>query len=242
MPPSPNPIRSFGKYIDLLVVLVAIFAIPLLSPIVADALFPFAQDVDPDRTFLWGSIHHVAQLLLTLAFMWWLHPRFRDWGFNLRSLSATLQWIGIFLLVFGALEIFSKWGGRTSALPYPLTTRNMLGVQFFQYVLSGLGEEPLFRGLVMTFLATRWKAVYRLFGIEVPQTVLIATALFMLAHVTIDPFTFSISGVDFGQQLKALQLGLLYGIAFHYTRSLIAPIAIHGLSNGFQYTLWYYFL
>lgn len=233
--------RSFGKWIDLLFVVFAIVAIPYLSWLAADALYPSFLRFDPDDVFLWKSIHHLVMLALTVALMIALGGRdLRHWGFNFENWKQSLVWIIAFALFFVAVQFF--WISRIAdrEFAFPFTARNIIGVQVFQYGLSGLAEEPLFRGFIMVFLARQWTKIYKPFGINLPITALIATALFMVAHVGFDLSTFSITRFDFDQQMMALQLGLLYGIAFHYTKSLLVPIVCHGLANGITHSLLFY--
>lgn len=230
--------RSFGKWIDLLFVLIALFVITQLSGLMANIIYPSIQRFDPDDVFLWISVHHLVQLVLTIALMVALGGiDLHRWGFNFENWRTSLVWIIVFASVFAAVQFYWVSGIAERAFAYPLTNRNMGGLLTFQYGLSGLSEEPLFRGFVMVFLASQWTKIYKPFGLEVPVTVLISTALFMLFHVNFHLSTLSISGFDFDQQMMALQLGLLYGVAFHYTKSLLVPIVCHGLSNGITHTL-----
>lgn len=229
--------KSFGKLFDLIVATLLVLAIPYLSSVFADLVYPRIKKFDPDETYVWVSAHHIAQLLLTLAIMVWLwRGSLKNWGFNLKNMKLSLIFILGFLLFFGSYKFFQIRTLAPIDYPYPLTATNIWGVQGFQYLLSGAGEEPLFRGLIMTYLATGWSKVYKPFGIEFPQTILIATALFMVAHLNIDFLNFSISGFDASQQMKSLQLGIFYGLMFHHTKSLLAPIVVHGLSNGLLFT------
>ena len=222
----------------------AVILIPQIAILLTGLIYPAIQHHDPDGSFLYLSIHHLFQLLLTILAMMALSKRtnLKDWGFNLRNFKESWKWIGLFLLVFLAIEFFRIRGNLPIESEYSLTTKNKLGIQFFQYLLSGLGEEPLFRGLIMVYLARNWNRVFSLGKVQVPITVLIATLLFMLAHLDFDLTQMTVSGFDFDQQMKALQMGLLYGLAFFYTKSLLAPIVIHGLSNGIQFTLMYHVL
>ena len=140
-----------------------------------------------------------------------------QWGFNLRNKGVSVQWIAIFLVVFATIEFIRIKGSLPIDFDYPLTIRNKNGIQFFQYLLSGLGEEPLFRGFVMVFLAKNWNKVFTIGKCEFPITIIIATLLFMIAHLHIDIANMDISGFKMDQQLKSMQLGILYGLAFHYT-------------------------
>ena len=235
-------IKKYNKWTDLLITVLAITSIPHLAIILADTIYPTVKAIDVDETFLYITIHHLFQLVLTILIMLFLsrNRNINHWGFNLNNYKVSLKWIGIFTLILGPIEYFRIKQALPIEFEYPLTDQNLWGIQLFQYLISGLGEEPLFRGFVMVYLAKNWNKVYNLSKIELPITVLLATALFMFAHINIDFATLTISGFDFDQQMKALQMGLLYGLSFHYTRSLLAPIVMHGLSNGIQYTLMFY--
>lgn len=236
------PVRTFGKWIDLIFALFLVLILPYLSGISADILYPKIQKFDSDETFIWLTVHHVAQLLLTVVVMLWLgRSSLKKWGFNFKNLKLSLIFILAFLVIFGVYKFFQLQAYAPIDYSYPLTLRNMLGVQGFQYLLSGLGEEPLFRRLIMTFLATRWRRVYKFLGLEIPQTILIATAFFMLAHLDINLLELTVSGFDLEQQIKSFQLGIFYGLIFHYTKSLFAPVTVHGLSNGLLFSIGYYF-
>ena len=130
--------------------------------------------------------------------------------------------------------------GAAYQTDYPQTQINMLGMQVFQYLLSGVGEEPLFRGLVITVLLAGLSTTRLSTRLQYFTAIFVSTLLFMYAHISIDWLTMSISGFDFGQQTKALQLGVLFAVIFIHTRSLFAPIVLHGLSNGITATIGFY--
>lgn len=234
-------LRNTNKIIDLLIVVAAVLVIPEIAIILTDCFNSTINSLDTDETFLWISTHHLIQLFSTVALMFLLSKKLdlKQWGFNLNNLNTSMKWIGIFLVAFTIIEYFRIQGQLPIEFAYPITEKNKTGIQFFQYILSGLGEEPLFRGLVMVFLAKNWNNVFKISKLEIPITIAIATILFMVAHLQIDYLNLNISGFDFDQQMKSMQLGILYGLAFHYTKSLLAPIVIHGLSNGIQFSLMY---
>jgi len=236
-----NQIKNIGKFTDLLIVIIAAWFIPKLSGVIADFIYPFFKSFDPDEIFLWITIHHIFQLAFTIIVMLMLSRKLdlKQWGFNFKNWDKSLMWIGVFLIIFGAQKYFGIMNRDAIQFDYPLTQTNKLGIQFFQYFLSGLAEEPLFRGLVMVFLAKNWSKIFKVFKVEFPITIVIATILFMIAHVQIDFGSLTVD-FDFGQQIASLQLGILYGLAFHYTKSLLAPIVLHGLFNGIPFTIMYY--
>lgn len=234
--------RNFNKSTDLLIVILAILIIPKASMLLTSSIYPSLQYLDPDQTFLFKTIHHLFQLSLTICLMLVLTKRegLSQWGFNLRNVHQSMRWIGTFAIIFGGIEYFRITNAKLPEYDFELNQRNKIGIQSFQYLLSGLCEEPLFRGFVMIFLSKHWKKVYKFLQTEIPVTAIIATFLFMLAHLDIDLTNLSITGFDFDQQMKSLQLGVIYALGFHYTKSLLAPIIIHGLSNGLMYSIAFY--
>lgn len=235
-------VRSFGLFINILIVIGAVLLIPRISALGANLIDPFSAGIDPNGSFSWLVIHHAIQLTLTIMLMLVLsNGQLSLWGFNFDRWKTSLMFIVGLVMVFGAAEYFRISSGGSSAFDAPRVAPDMLGVQGFQYIMSGLGEEPLFRAFIIVFLARVIPQIIRLGELEIPATVLVATGLFMFAHIQIDYAQFAIVHADLGQQLKALQFGLLYGIAFHYTRSLLAPIVMHGISNGLPMSIELYF-
>ncbi len=236
-----STVRSLGVAGCVLIALLAAFGIPSISSQFTELIYPSVSEYDPDDVFLWITIHHTIQFVLTVATMLILaRGSLSVWGFNLSRLWLSFAWIVGFVVVYGTIEYMNVSGGFQSR-DFPLTQRNMLGIQGFQYFLSGTGEEPLFRGLMIVLFSA---AIYRISAFNSAHNVLvviISTMIFMAAHLNIRVSPFAIDGFDFDQQTKALQLGVLYAVIFVQTRSLLAPIVIHGLSNGLLFTMIFYF-
>ena len=224
--------------------LLAVFIIPRSASFVTDLVWPRVGAFDPTVSG-WITIHHVLQLAFTILVMKFLfRTDLRHWGFNLNESATSLRIFGGFALVYLGVwillprlqEIIS---GTAPSFDYPLSARNMAGVLGFQFLLSGSGEEPLFRGLVMTVLGKYWRGTYRIGDVEIPSAGIVATIFFMMAHIgfTISPFT--ITHFSLIQQLTALGLGLYYAVVFHRTGSLLGPIISHGYSNGILFVVRY---
>lgn len=216
-------------------VFLAVALIPAAARLPADAMWSFVSPLDPDRAFLWITMHHVAQLALTLLVLRLVfHLPPREAGFNLSNLHVSLKSVARFALVYAlwvtAVHAGDIMQGTTPFFAYPLTDTNMTGVLSFQLLLSGGAEEPLFRGLVMGVLGRYWTKVYRVGLVEMPVTGLVATALFMFAHLNWTASAPYVSASAY-QQLLSLGLGLYYAALFHRTKSLVGPIIAHGCSN-----------
>jgi len=156
-------VRSFGKTIDLIIVLLVVRILPEIAGLATNYAFPFVKSLDPAGTYLWISIHHIFQLILTVLLMiTWFKSPLKLLGFNLRESNLSLRifgWVsvGFIVLAFLINALPLLINGEVPSFHYPLTARNMGSVLGFQILLSGTCEEPLFRGFVMIALAQSWK-------------------------------------------------------------------------------------
>ncbi len=237
--------RSFGKGLRLLAALVLMLLMPQVAAAIAMWLSPPLAWMDPQNIFLWLSIHHIAQLILVPVIMLlWSTDSLSRWGFNLNNAAVSLRWFGWFALfcflgtlVFGILPMVF-----THRLPEPgfdLNARNVTGRLGFYYLISGSGEEPLFRGLILGILLKSWTGEMKVGKVVMPVAGLWTTLFFMLAHVNYAFSPFRITWFSWQQQVFCLAYGLFYAAAFYRTGSLLCPILAHGVSNGIPYTLIY---
>lgn len=237
--PAGQPVNA---WMALLIMLLAVELIPLVSFHTANLLDPLLSlsQWDADGVFAWLGVHHLLQLLLSVVVMLVVFPRrLSAWGFNFHHWRTSLIIIVVFAVAFTILE-YAYRVGQPYVTDFPQTHRNELGWQVFQYLISGLGEEPLFRGIVIVLLLAALSASSLSPGLHYLLAVVVSTGLFMYAHLDVNWWSMSAPGYDFGQQTKALQMGVLCGAAFIYTRSLFAPIVLHGLSNGITASLGFY--
>ncbi len=237
--------RSYGKILDLLIVFILLQAIPQLSGFLANNTAKLIANIDPAGVFLWVSLHHIYQLLFTLFVMFvWYRKSFRDWGLNLNNYRYSLEQFGWFCLYFTLSVTVIQILPMIITKSYPsfnyfLNIRNVSGHLGFLFLLSGTCEEPLFRGLVMTVLYQSWKGDIQIGKFKISIAGLLATVLFVFAHVGINYRTWEITQFSIPQLLISLVLGLYYAIIFDRTRSLVGPILAHNYSNGIIYALIY---
>ena len=237
--------KSLGKIGDLIVVILAATYIPKLAVALTHKVHPYVGSMDPDNVFLWISIHHIFQLLFSLVLMkLWLTRRLRDYGFNLNDYRCSLRIFFWFCLIYLVPIFFLNVlphiiSGQPPSFKYPLNARNIACRLSYMYLLTGTGEEPLFRGFAIVVLSQSWKRIFRIWRIELSSAGLIATALFMIAHIKFTVFPFEITYISWPQQVWALGLGLYYAVVFQKTKSLLCPVLSHGYSNGIIFTLQY---
>lgn len=230
--------KSFGKIIDLLIVLISIQFIPRLSVLFANLLNPLIHRLDNDGVFLYICIHHVFQLILTIVIMKiYFKSSLKDWGFNLDNRKYTMKIVSRFIIVFLAIEI-ATWmiilankGNALHYIGFPLTFKNILGYYGFQAFLSGTCEEPLFRGLVILILSQSWKGSFKIGKINFTVAGIFSAILFTYAHMSFSIFPFKIINFNPLQLLLVFWLGLFCAIVFQKTKSLFIPILLHNVSN-----------
>ena len=234
--------KSYGKFFDLLAVLILIEVITRSSGTLSTLITPYLTGIDPDKAFVWSWVHHIIQLLLALSAMM-LYPgiRMRDWGFNLDNSRLSLR---IFIkfslgwLIFYGIGAFMtlKMSGQTSIYPFPMTTRNVIGYSGFMFTMPGLSEETLFRGFAMVVLGQSWKGVLTIGKLTLPVSGLLAAVIFTYAHIsyTIFPLKFYFNT---GQLIAAFGLGIFYAIVFYKTKSLLGSILCHNISDGLGFII-----
>jgi membrane protease YdiL (CAAX protease family) len=238
-------VKSVDRVFQLVgVAYIAAWLIPIQACVIANLRDWSRGAIDPSGCFLWISIHHVAQLALTLLFMKvFAGKTLSEWGFNLREWRLSLRIFGWFCLVYLVpIFFYSAFPNLRSGQPpqfgYPLIPRNVSGVLGFEFLGAGTCEEPLFRGLVMGLLARSWPGKLSMGRFSFPVGGLWATLIFMIAHLSISLAPFSIT-TDFWQQVGALGLGLYYAAVFYRTGSLLGPVLSHGYSDGIIEVLRY---
>ena len=235
--------KSLGKIGDLIVVILATTFIPRLVSILTKQVYPFVSSLDPDNVFLYQSIRHILLLLLPIVLMkLWLTRRLGNYGFNLNDYKRSIRIFFWFCLIYLVPVFFVNVlphiiNGKPPLFTYPVNARNIACKLSYMYLLTGTGEEPLFRGFAIILLSQSWKRVLRIWRIEISSAALIATALFMIAHIKFTVFPFEFIYISWSQQVWAFGLGLYYAIVFQKTKSLLCPVLSHGYANGIIFTI-----
>lgn len=97
---------------------------------------------------------------------------------------------------------------------------------------TGLGEETIFRGLLVGLLVVLTPGRVRLGGFEISAAGVLVAVLFGVAHY--DNFFRSPLHLAVAQQIYAFVWGLIYVWLMERSRSLIAPMVAHGFGNGVE--------
>jgi len=227
--------RIKSRPLAILVTFLAILIIPRVAGQLATLSAAWFGGIDPDGVYLWISLHHVWQLMLTIALMLIFNRHLGAWGFNIDNRETSLRHLKLFVLYatgfFVIQDLVLYFVASPVWIDFPLTLENVLGYLGFQLLLSGTCEEPLFRGFVMMMLYPAFAGSLNIKSIEIPHSGLIAAIFFTLAHIGFSVWPLEITRIHPPQLVLSFVMGIIYAIMFHRTRSLLAPILAHNYVN-----------
>jgi hypothetical protein len=232
-------------YGALAVIFVAVLGLglPILGAILSDRLsriFPFLPSAH-GPTLPWLYSQHLSQTVLALITIF-IVRRFVPFDPGLRwpqgntYIRAAALW-GVFFgvlmtLVDHAPDLIAR---RPMDLGFEITAPNVIGWIFFEGVYVGPTEEILFRSLLVGFLMVVLSGRVRLGGYDMSWAGVIVAAIFAFAHVA--TFLTHPSYAAAGKQLYAFALGILYAYWFEKSRSVVAPIVGHNVSDVVEYAI-----
>ena len=120
---------------------------------------------------------------------------------------------------------------------FEFTAPNALNWLFFEGVYVGPTEEIPFRALLVTYLAATMPGKLRLGRYEMNWAGVIVALIFALLHAP--NFSLRDWPLALGQQVYAFLLGVLYAYWLEKSRSVVAPIIGHNVSDGVEYLIMY---
>ncbi len=191
-----------------------------------------------------ADLAHVPQFVIPFALILVLsRGRLGTYGFNLNQKPPTfthLRMLGLGVF-FGALMsiqyILQAVRGLPLDVPQPVTPGNVIGHMTFQWIVVGLAEETMFRGLIQTYLMDHLRGHVYLIGHRLHMGTILGAILWGLFHfinILVMPL-----GPVLGTVILTTMAGLLMGYAFQETRSLLTTIIIHNTLFGFPLTVSY---
>jgi membrane protease YdiL (CAAX protease family) len=224
------------RLVPLLLVVVLGLGLPILGAIIADTLgrvVPVPRAHGPMLPWLYWQ--HLWQTLLALAAIFVIK--------RLTAFDAGLRWpkgptyFGPAILwgmFFGLLMTVVDYAPDLIAhhamdLGYAVTPRSMIGWIFFEGIYVGPTEEILFRSLLVGYLIAAMPGKIRVGRYDMSWGGVIVALIFALAHAT--NFINHPAWAAAGQQVYAFALGILYAYWFEKSRSVIAPIVGHNVSD-----------
>lgn len=243
---------SEGKFRLKIVPIVVTVVLGIGLPIVAAVLTglgakAFHYSVVPGANLRFLFIQHGFQFLLALVAIailkFWLVPA--DYGLHWPRgktyILPAILWAASYAVITTALANWSLIVTHTKPdMGFPLTPENIWGWTFFQSVYVGPTEEIPFRALLVTYLAATMPGKFRVGRYEMNWAGIIVALIFALAHIS-SFFTGDWQGALI-QQFCALFLGVLYAYWLEKSKSIVAPIIAHNVSDGLVYVILFFWV
>jgi membrane protease YdiL (CAAX protease family) len=220
------------KALSVFLIAFMLLGLPLVAGAIADRI-PH-PGIDPDGSFWWISVHHVAQALLFVPFFLLAKKLFPQVEFHLGigDVKKGFRYVWIFTLFFLVYTLIGYGitfaAGAFQPFRYPINATNVVGYLGFQLFLSGPSEEFIFRAFGIGMIALLVPG--RILKGNISHANLLAAIIFGLAHVGIHFTPFHLTYSLF-QVIYAFALGFIYGDCYEKTKSVLYPMMLHSISN-----------
>jgi len=150
--------------------------------------------------------------------------------------GPALLWGTIFGVVMTLVDYAPQIVAHTRPdLGFAPTPSAVAGWAIFEGVYVGPTEEIPFRALLVTYLATTMPGKVKVGRFEMNWAGIIVALLFALLHAA--SFYTREWPQALGQQLYAFALGVLYAYWFEKSRSIVAPMIGHNVSDVVEYLI-----
>lgn len=225
----------------ILVALAMGIVIPALGQVLIFIVDFFVRLPDPVG-LRWVDLTYtqISQLAVTILFMRLLAPSLKaDFGMHLPRGKSYIGPAIFFGLLFGVVMAAVDHAPEIIAQRPPInmspSVANIAGWLSFQGLISGLTDEPLYRGLIATYLMVRTPGRMGWGRFDIPAGGVVAAAIWAVFH----SYSYWIASplVVLGQQVYIFVLGVLFAFWLNKSKSLLAPIVGHNISGLVEYAL-----
>jgi membrane protease YdiL (CAAX protease family) len=217
--------------------------LPILGAMIAETLHhhlpAFPSGHGPTLPWLYSQ-HFFQTVLALIAIV--IIKRFMPFDAGLRwppdksYILPAILWGALFGVLMTVVDYAPDLlARRPMDLGFPVSRDSVIGWTFFEGVYVGPTEEILFRSLLVGYLLAALPARLRLGRFEMGWAGVIVAAVFAFAHIS--SFLTRPSFAAAGQQLYAFALGVLYAYWFEKSRSVVAPIIGHNVSDVVEYAI-----
>lgn len=225
---------QLGQYIIFLFILTSLFG-GVIAPLVAVRI----QDEWLSSIVAQGIGHFGIFTAPALLFAYLAHPRPLAY-LGLRTPGRHAHWSLVALITLGAIPVILAVGGWMRLFDFGETanrlhaqsealTKKMMNIKsggqlavamVVMALLPAVGEELMFRGVLMRFMARRSRTM--LFPVA------LSAVMFALFHFS-NPYGL----------LPIFGMGVLLALVYYWTRSLLCSMVMHFLFNASQILLYY---
>jgi membrane protease YdiL (CAAX protease family) len=234
------------KYCKRILALIFVIALGEIIPYgfvkyITDYFGRYVLQTEPTGYFILALIHRGVQFILVLILIKLLfRDKLSNLGFNLKNKSLSRKIIAyvfiIWPLIIAAFFLFS--GAFANGFSEYIHTLYPSGSGWMMtklgrdiLLLDAFAEEILYRLFVISYLGRYWTGSIRIGKWTISHATLLSVPIFVLAHISLNIYPFEVLGYDPMQLLLTAFTGLIFGLVYEKTRSLLAPIVIHGYTN-----------
>lgn len=171
----------------------------------------------------WNWMGKAAGVIAALAFLPILNQQERrECGLSLRLRNGWLvRSLPVVVFLVATPVFFAR-----NAPHEPWSTDTIL----FQATMPGLGEELVYRGLMLGVLNAALLRPWRAAGVNFGPGLILTSIIFAVAHGVVADQAGSIQ-VEWFTLVRTGVTGILYGYLMEACGTLLAPITAHNLSN-----------
>ena len=195
-------------------------------------------------SWILADLVHVPQFVLPFLIIYYITKgRPREYGFNLRQTPPIFThrrmfFVGLIAGTIMSLRYIPQIVGSTNLdIPQPVTLSTIAGNMTFQWVIVGLCEETMFRGLIQTYLMKHLEGNIKVFGHYLHIGTVFGAIFWGMFHF-INLLIMPLADVVF-LVILTTAIGLPMGYAYQETRSLFTTIIIHNTLFGVHLTAGY---
>jgi hypothetical protein len=245
---SPIEPRFQLKLVPILVTAALGFGVPYVAGYAAffsSKIFHTPSPYGP--TLQWLYAQHAFQLLVALVVIAIMKFRLvpADYGLHWpRGKSyiwPAILWGSFFGVLMTAVDYAPQLLAHTKPEPgFPLTPNNIWGWIFFEGVYVGPTEEIPFRALLVTYLATSMPGKVHIGRFNMNWAGIVVALIFALLHM--GSFDTRHWREAVGQQVYAFALGVFYAYWLEKSKSVVAPIVGHNVSDVVEYLILFAWL
>jgi hypothetical protein len=248
MTDASSDVRFRLRLVPILVVIALGFGVPTAgataSAITAKLLH---WHVVPGANLPWMYLQHTYQLIVALIFVaifkFWLVPA--DYGLHWPRgktyIWPAILWGTFFAVLMALVDYAPNIIAHTKPdLGFPPTSANVWGWTFFEGIYVGPTEEIPFRALLVTYLAVAMPGKLRLGRFDMNWAGVIVAVIFALAHIS--SFWSEAWQEALLQQVYAFGLGVLYAYWLEKSKSIVAPMIGHNVSDVVEYIILFVWL
>ena len=231
------------KVVPLLVTAALGYGVPLAAAYAAFYSSKLFHTPPPDGPALgWLYMQHGFQLVIALVIIAILKFKLLPanyglhWPRNKTYIWPAILWGSFFGVLMTLVDYAPQLIAHTKPeVNFPLTPHNIWGWIFFEGVYVGPTEEIPFRALLVTYLATTMPGKLHIGRFSMNWAGIIVALVFALLHM--GNFDTRMWPEALGQQIYAFALGVLYAYWLEKSKSVVAPIVGHNVSDVVEYLI-----